>query len=87
MGTCISGLIALDVNDEEITQRILLRGKTSGRADDNDESIIRNRIEVYKNETTPVFDHYAESDKSMKINGMGSIEEIFARLCSAVDSL
>lgn len=87
MGTCISGLMALDVNDEEITQRILLRGKTSGRADDNDESIIRNRIEVYKNETTPVFDHYAESDKSMKINGMGSIEEIFARLCSAVDSL
>ncbi len=87
MGTCISGLIALDVNDEEITQRILLRGETSGRADDNDESIIRNRIEVYKNETTPVFDYYAQSGKSMKINGIGSIEEIFARLCSAIDAL
>jgi adenylate kinase len=87
MGTGISGLISLDVNDEEITQRILLRGETSGRADDNDESIIRNRIEVYKSETTPVFDYYAQSGKSMKINGMGSIEEIFARLCSAVEAL
>ena len=87
MGTSISGLLALDVNDEEITQRILLRGETSGRADDNDESIIRNRIEVYKSETTPVFDYYAQSGKSLKINGMGGIEEIFARLCSAIEAL
>jgi adenylate kinase len=87
MGTSISGLLALDVNDEEITQRILLRGETSGRADDNDESIIRNRIEVYKSETTPVFDYYAQSGKSLKINGMGGIVEIFARLCSAIEAL
>ncbi|TAK37473.1 MAG: adenylate kinase [Saprospiraceae bacterium] len=83
----ISGLLALDVDDEEITQRILLRGKTSGRSDDNDERIIRNRIEVYKSETSPVFDYYAQSDKSQKINGFGTIEEIFARLCTAIDSL
>ena len=87
MDTSVSALISLDVDDEEITQRILLRGKTSGRADDNDESIIRNRIEVYKSETTPVYDYYAQSDKSMKINGIGSIEEIFSRLCMAIDKL
>ena len=87
MGTAVSGLIALDVSDEEITQRIMLRGQTSGRTDDNDEKIVRNRIEVYKNETTPVFDYYAQQDKSLKINGIGSIEEIFDRLCSAIEDL
>lgn len=87
MGSCVSALIALDVSDEEITQRILLRGQTSGRADDNDPTIIRNRIDVYKNETTPVFDYYAQSGKSLKINGVGSIEEIFGRLCEAIDRL
>lgn len=86
-GTAVSGLIALDVSDEEITQRIMLRGQTSGRTDDNDEKIVRNRIEVYKNETTPVFDYYAQQDKSLKINGIGSIEEIFDRLCSAIEDL
>ncbi len=87
MGTRISGLIALEVSDDEITQRILLRGQTSGRSDDNDEAIVRKRIEVYKNETTPVFDYYAQSGKSLKINGIGSIEDIFGRLCAAIDAL
>ncbi len=85
MGTAVTCLVALDVSDEEITQRILLRGQTSGRADDNDPAIIRNRIEVYKNETTPVFDYYAQKGKSLKVNGIGSIEEIFGRLCDAID--
>ncbi len=83
----VSALIALDVDDEEIVQRILNRGKTSGRPDDNDESIIRNRIEVYKSETSPVFDYYAQSNKSVKINGLGSIEDIFERLCDKIDQL
>lgn len=87
MGTSVSGLIALDVSDDEITQRILLRGKTSGRSDDNDKTIIRNRIDVYKSETTPVFDYYAKEGKSMKVDGMGSIEEIFDRLRKAIDTL
>lgn len=87
MGFCVSGLIALEVTDEEITQRILERGKTSGRTDDNDQEIIHNRIQVYKNETTPVFDYYSQTGKSLKINGIGSIEEIFARLCLTVDAL
>ena len=82
----ISILLALDVDDEEIVQRILNRGKTSGRADDNDEEIIRNRIDVYTKETSPIFDHYAQSEKSTKIDGIGSIEEIFERICSILDS-
>jgi len=83
----ISALIALDVADEEIVKRLLERGKTSGRADDTDESIIRNRINVYKKETTPVFDYYAETGHSIKVKGMGSIEQIFDRLCAQIDPL
>ncbi|HNM27319.1 MAG TPA: adenylate kinase [Saprospiraceae bacterium] len=87
MGTAVAGLIALDVNEEEIVQRILSRGKTSGRADDNDEATVRKRIAVYKSETEPVFDYYAGKGKSHIINGLGSIEEIAGRLSAAIDSL
>jgi adenylate kinase len=86
-GESVSKLLSLNVDDEEIIKRILNRGKTSGRSDDNDESIIRNRIEVYKSETTPVFDFYAKSGKSKLINGIGTIEEIFDRLCGEIDGL
>ena len=86
-GQEVSALLMLDVDDEEIVKRILERGKTSGRPDDNDEAIIRNRINVYKSETTPVYDFYAQSDKSAKIDGMGSIDDIFDRLCQQVDQL
>jgi adenylate kinase len=83
--THVSVLVALDVPDEELVARLLNRGKSSGRADDNDEQIIRNRIQVYKSETAPVFDYYAASGKSVLINGVGSIQEIFDRLCAAID--
>lgn len=83
----ITGLVALDVHEEEIVQRILLRGKTSGRPDDNDPSIIRNRIEVYKSETTPVSDHYHRIGKSHTVQGIGSLDEIFQRLTGVIDSL
>ncbi|PHN08053.1 adenylate kinase [Flavilitoribacter nigricans] len=86
-GATISKLIMLDVPDEEIVTRIKKRGETSGRPDDLDEAIIRNRIEVYKNETTPVFDYYAEKDKSVKINGVGGIDDIFTRLSEEIDVL
>lgn len=84
--TSISLLIMLEVPDEEIIRRILERGKTSGRADDADEGIVRRRIEVYKAETSPVFDHYNEQGKSRKVYGVGSIEEIFGRLCETIGS-
>ncbi|MCP3930482.1 MAG: adenylate kinase [Bacteroidetes bacterium] len=83
----VSRLLMLDVDDDEVVKRILLRGATSGRADDNDESIIRNRIEVYKSQTQPVFDYFALSKKSKKVNGIGSIVEIFDRLCEEVDEV
>lgn len=87
MHTRIHGLIALHVDDEEIVQRITLRGETSGRPDDTDESIIRKRINVYKNETSPVFDFYAKSNRSHTVEGVGSIDTIFNSLCNTIDRL
>lgn len=86
-GTEIAGLLALHVDDEEIVHRIKLRGATSGRADDNDEKIIRNRIDVYKNDTSPVFGYYDALGKSQSINGIGDIVDIFDRLCQAIERL
>jgi len=82
----VNVLLQLDVDDEEIVKRILNRGKTSGRSDDNDESIIRNRIAVFNDETAPVYDHYDKLGKSTRINGIGSLEEIFDRLSTAIDA-
>lgn len=86
-GEAISGLVTLEVDEEEIVSRILLRGQTSGRADDNDEAIIRNRIAVYHAETSPVADHYAASGRVRRVAGMGSIQDIFQRLTEAIDGL
>ncbi|MBN8684922.1 MAG: adenylate kinase [Chitinophagales bacterium] len=85
--TSVSGLIALQVEDEEIVKRILLRGQNSGRPDDNDESIIRKRIAVYKQETSPVFDYYAQNGHSHSIPGVGTIDQIFDRLCQIIDAI
>ncbi len=79
-------LTALDVEDDEIVKRLLNRGLTSGRADDNDEEIIRNRIAVYNKETAQVFSYYKKAEKSIKINGIGSLNDIFDRLKSVIDS-
>ena len=84
-GEAVKALLSLQVDDEEIVKRILNRGKTSGRSDDNDESIIRNRIDVYKSETSPVYDFYDAQGKAQSINGIGSLEEIFDRLTAAID--
>ncbi len=83
----INGLIALNVDDEEIVKRLLERGKTSGRKDDANEDVIRNRIAVYKAETSPVYNYYAEQNKSQIVEGQGSIEEIFDRLSSTIENL
>ncbi len=83
--TKISVMLALDVEDDELVKRILLRAKDSGRADDADESIIRNRIEVYNKHTAVVADFYAAQNKFEKIDGVGSIDEISERLYNAID--
>ncbi len=81
----IDRLIMLEVPDEEIVKRLLERGKTSGRADDATEEVIRKRIRVYRQETSPVYDYYDEQGLSMKIDGMGDIEEVAERLNAAID--
>ncbi len=83
--TNISKLLLLDVDDDEIVTRLLERGKTSGRSDDQNEETIRNRINVFKTNTSPVFDYYAEQGKSVKVEGIGTIDAIFDRLCEEID--
>ncbi len=87
MGTSISKLILLNVDDNEIVTRLLERGKTSGRSDDQKEDTIRNRIKIFKNETSPVFDYYAEQEKAVQVKGIGSIADIFGRLCAEINML
>jgi len=84
-GQSITLLLALEVEDEEIVKRLLERAKTSGRSDDADENIIRNRIQVYLENTAVVAGHYAKSNKSVTVNGIGTIEEVAARLAAAID--
>lgn len=79
-GDEVTLLLMLSVSDEEIVSRLLERGKTSGRADDLNEEVIRKRIDVYKKETSPVYDYYNESGKSKTVDGMGQIDDIFSRL-------
>jgi len=86
-GTSISGMIALEVEEEELRTRLMIRGKDSGRPDDQDPAIIQKRIDVYKNETEPVRDYYMAQNKYTGINGIGSIDEIFERLCVAIDAI
>lgn len=83
--TEISKVLILDVDEEELLKRLILRGKTSGRSDDSDENIQRSRQEVYKRETLPVAAWYSKTPKVTHVNGMGAINEIFERLCSQVD--
>lgn len=85
MEQSITCLIELRVNDEELTTRLLERGKTSGRADDQDSAIIANRIQVYKDETIPVALHYAQVDKAFIVDGVGSMEEVFGRICYRIE--
>lgn len=85
--TSISIMLGLEVEEEELKKRLLLRGKDSGRADDQDPAIIQNRIKVYHDETTPVQHYYDQQKKYCGIKGIGSIEEIFNALCQAIDSL
>ena len=81
----ISIMLALEVSDNELRTRIRLRGKTSGRADDQNDEKINNRIRVYKKETLPVAEYYSKQSKYQGINGIGRIDEIFNDICMAID--
>jgi adenylate kinase len=86
-GMSISATVALEADDDELVTRLLKRGETSGRPDDQDEAKIRNRFEEYNQKTAPLRAFYTEQNKFHSINGIGSIEEITQRLMTAIDSL
>ena len=77
-------MLALEVSEEELVSRLLNRGKTSGRSDDNNEAVIRARIAEYHKKTSAVADYYKKFDKVKQVKGEGSIDEIFAALCKEV---
>lgn len=83
-GTAINMMLALEVEEEELRKRLLIRGKDSGRADDQDPAIIQKRIDVYNAETMPVKDYYSAQGKYKGINGIGEIDTIFDALCKAI---
>ena len=84
--TAISGMIALEVNEEELTKRLLLRGQTSGRPDDQNEELVRKRVQEYNTKTAPVAGYYAAQQKYHAINGIGGIEEIFTEICAIINT-
>ena len=85
--SAISGMIALEVDDEELEHRLLLRGKDSGRPDDANPEVIRKRIKEYNDKTAPVAGFYKAQNKFKSINGVGSITEIFDSINTVIDSL
>lgn len=85
--TPISKMIALNVDNEELVKRLLNRGKDSGRPDDQNEEIIRNRISVYNELTLPVASYYDNQCKYVAVEGVGTIDEIFNKLCVVIDDL
>ncbi|CAM3976299.1 adenylate kinase [Flavobacterium antarcticum] len=83
----ITATIALEADDEVLVKRILERGKTSGRPDDQDAEKIRNRYQEYNEKTAPLMDYYKGQNKFHSVNGIGSIQEITERLSLVINSL
>ncbi len=81
----ITVMVALIVPDEELKKRLLHRGQTSGRPDDQDEQKIKTRIEEYNSKTAPVAEYYRQQNKYVSIEGVGEIEEIFGAICDAIE--
>jgi adenylate kinase len=81
----IRRVLSLQVTEPELIKRLLNRGKTSGRSDDQDEGTVRNRLEEYRKKTSPVAEYYDKQKKLSNIQGEGSIDDIFNRLTAAID--
>lgn len=86
-GLKVDLMIDLRVPEEELVQRILLRGKESGRADDASEEVIRGRLGVYRGQTAVVSDYYAAQGKYASVDGTGTVDEVFRRIAGAIDAL
>ncbi|HRB71322.1 adenylate kinase [Flavobacterium sp. WV_118_3] len=83
----VTATIALEADDEILVQRLLERGKTSGRPDDQDEEKIRNRYQEYNEKTAPLMEYYSAQQKFHAVNGIGSIAEITERLSNVIEKL
>jgi adenylate kinase len=87
IGMEINGTIGLAVDVEELTKRAVLRGQTSNRADDKDPKVISKRIAVYQEETAPVADFYMKKGKYHEVDGMSSIDTVFADICNVIGKI
>ena len=87
MDSGIKMMLALEVDEVELRQRLLKRAEVSGRSDDADPEIIQNRIDVYNRETAPVASYYKAQNKYKGIKGTGSISSISERLFDTIDEL
>jgi adenylate kinase len=83
--TNVAIMLALEVSEDELVRRLLKRGETSGRHDDINDTVIRERILEYHRKTSPVAEHYKKTGKVVKVAGIGSVDEIFASLCKEID--
>ncbi|MBZ5857493.1 adenylate kinase [Flavihumibacter profundi] len=81
----INVVLALEVTEEELIKRLLNRGLTSGRSDDNNEAVIRARIQEYHKKTSAVADHYQVFNKVVGIKGEGTVDDIFNALCEEIE--
>jgi len=86
-GMKIDQMLVLEVNDEELTDRMKKRALISGRADDADPAVINNRIDVYRAKTEPVIEYGRSAGVCQEVDGMGSVEDIFQRLCSQIERI
>lgn len=86
-GAEVSAMVALEVEDEVLVDRLLKRGRTSGRPDDANEAVVRNRIKVYYKETAVLKDYYNAQEKYFGVDGVGSLEVITKRLKSVIDKI
>ncbi len=86
-GQNITATVALEADDNILVARLLERGKTSGRPDDQDEEKIRNRYQEYNEKTAPLMHYYDAQGKFHAVNGIGSIEEVTERLSKVIDNL
>ncbi len=82
----VTGTVALEADDDILVQRLLERGKTSGRADDQDEEKIRTRYQEYNEKTAPLIEYYKKQGKFHPVNGIGDIAEITTRLSAVIDT-
>jgi adenylate kinase len=76
----------LEVTEEELVRRLLKRGETSDRSDDTNENVIRERIAVYHSKTSAVAHYYEKFNKVVMLKGEGTVDEIFSRLSTEIDS-